>query len=146
MQVEGWNEVMELELDDLAEALKDTRDRIGNLEQAIWLLEKRIVEVMEERGATIADTEGHTVKVTIPVTYDYNVLAGLREVIDPNLLKDCYEPAGEKVVKFGEKWNMTKAKKLSSYGSEHASIIEAAKIPGRPKVMIKNKEEEGDPR
>ena len=142
MQVEELDGVMELELDDLAEALKETKESIKGLEEAFWLIEKRIVEVMEERGATVADTEGYMVKMTIPVSYDYSILARLREITDPKLLEECYDPAGEKVVKFGEKWNMTKAKKLQSLGNDYREIIEDAKIPGRPRIAIESKEEE----
>ena len=104
-------------------------------------MEKRVVEVMADRGATVADTEGYMVKITTPVTYDYNILARLREITDPKLLEECYYPAGEKVVKFGEKWNMTKAKKLQSLGNEYREIVSDAKISGRPRVIIESKEE-----
>ena len=141
MQVEELDGVMELELDDLAEALKETKESIKGLEEAIWLIEKRIVEVMEERGATVADTEGYMVKMTIPVSYDYSILARLREITDPKLLEECYDPAWEKVVTFGEKWNMTKAKALANLSHEHRAIIEDAKIPGTQRIKFEAKPE-----
>jgi hypothetical protein len=141
MQLEELNKVMELELDGLVEVLQDTTDLISNLSEAKYLMEKRVVEVMADRGATVADTEGYMVKITTPVTYDYNILARLREITDPKLLEECYYPAGEKVVKFGEKWNMTKAKKLQSLGNEYREIVSDAKISGRPRVIIESKEE-----
>ena len=143
MRIADLNSVIDLDIEGLVKALADTKAVIKNMEQARYLVETRLIEMMEDTGATVATTSSHVVKMTMPVTYDYNILARLREITDPQLLEECYEPAGEKVVKTPEKWNMTKAKKLGAYGSEHASIINDPRILQRPRISVSQTIEKG---
>ena len=144
MNIYELDNVMELGLNDLGEALRDTRTRIENLDRVKWMIERRIAEIMEDRGATMAETDNYMIKVSTPLTYDYNILAQIREIVDPNFLLDCYEPPREKVIKVPEKWNMTKAKKLIGFGTLVRAIIDDAKIPGNPRITLEEKKEEGN--
>jgi len=141
MRIKTLEEAVDFTFDELVEELESVRLKLKHLDEARWMLERRVIELMEERGATVADTEGYMVKVTTSVSYDYTILARLREITDPELLKDCYEPAGEKLVKTPEKWNMTKAKKLQALGNEFRDIVDDARISGRPRLSIENKGE-----
>jgi hypothetical protein len=74
------------------------------------------------------------------VTYDAAILAGLREITDPEDLAGIYYPAHEEVRQVPERWNMSKGRKLVKHSADHAAIIQDAKIYGSPRVKIEEEE------
>ncbi len=129
-------QAVDFTLSELVEELEQVTLKIKHLGEAHWMLERRIVELMEENGATEARTEAGTVTLSYPITYSYSVLANLREITSPEDLEDCYTPEHEEVTRKPEKWDMTKAKKLGKLGKTHRDIIEDAKMKGLPKIKI----------
>ena len=130
--------VLDLSLEDLVEELVEARAKLKAQDEVVWLLERAVVEGMQDRGATVVRTDGGEATLTTPVTYDPGILAKLREITGPDDLVG-YTPEREEVVKRPERWNMTQAKMLSKLGHEHSAIIEDAKIYGNPKVKFTEK-------
>ena len=104
------------------------------------MLEGRIVEVMEQEGATVMRAGDRTVKISRPVTYDATILAGLREITDPLDLDGVYTPAHDEVKRIPEKWDMVKGRRLQNLGNNHRTLIERAKIFGNPRIEVSTKE------
>ena len=130
--------VLDLSLEDLVEELVEARAKLKAQDEVVWLLERAVVEGLQDRGATVVKTEDGEATLTTPVTYDYGILSGLREITGPDELVG-YTPEREVVKGEPEKWNLTQAKTLAKLSHAHAGIIEDAKIYGNPKVKFTEK-------
>lgn len=128
-------------LDKQVEYLLYTRERLQRAQLAEYEATQAIIQAMERRGASYARTDAGIVRVTRQATYDYGILAGLREITSPDDLKGIYTPSREEVRRIPERWDMAKGRKLLKLGNDHAGIIEDAKIYGSPKVKIDQKGE-----
>ena len=140
MELTQLEAAVDFPFDELIQELVNVKKRIENMREGQWMLERRILEVMEERGATVAKADGYDVTITRSVSYDAGVLAALREITSPEDLERIYYPAHEEVVQKPEKWNMQQGRRLAKLGHEHAAIIEDAKIYGNPAIKIKERE------
>jgi len=122
--------------------LRELTDKIKNLEQAKWWLEKIIAEQMDDNQQTTVRHEEGITKLTYPVEYDPNVLAELREITDPIDLEGVYYPPEEKTVTTPEKWNMSKGRTLVNLGGEFREIIDRARkvIKERPAIKYYEKD------
>jgi len=140
MELTQLEEAVDFTFDELVEELVNVKKRIENMREGQWMLERRILEVMEERGATVAKADGYDVTITRSVSYDAGILAALREITPPEDLERIYYPEHDEVVRKPEKWNMQQGRRLAKLGHEHAAIIEDAKIYGNPAIKIKERE------
>ena len=140
MELTQLEQAVDFTFDELIQELVNVKKRIENMKEGQWMLERRILEVMEERGATVAKAESHDVTITRSVSYDAGILAALREITSPDDLERIYYPAHDEVVRKPEKWNMQQGRRLAKLGHEHAAIIEDAKIYGNPTIKIKARE------
>ena len=133
--------VSDLSLEEMVEEMVEARDALKTAQEAVYYVERAVTERMQERGATVVKTVDGEATLTTPVTYDYGILSGLREITGPDDLVG-YTPEREvTVIKIeSEKWNMTKGKALAKLSHAHAEIIESAKIYGRPKIKFEAKE------
>jgi len=129
---------LDLSLEELIDELVTARDRLKGMEQAVYYTERAIIEAMQERGATVIKSDAGEATLVTPVTYDYSILARLREITSPDDLVG-YTPDREVVKREPERWNMTQAKTLAKLSHDHRAIIEDAKIPGNPKIQFKAK-------
>jgi hypothetical protein len=127
---------LDLSLEELIDELVVARGKLKGLEQAVYLTERAVIEAMQERGATVIKSDAGETSLVTPVTYDYSILAQLREITSPDDLVG-YTPDREVVRREPERWNMTQAKTLAKLSHDHRAIIEDAKIPGNPKVQFK---------
>lgn len=125
-------------IDEVVASLIETQAQIRGLREAEYLLQQTILEAMETEGSERLRTDAGIVTLTRSVTYDVSILAHLREITDPADLAGVYTPEHQETV--GEKWNMSKGRKLAKYSTEHAAIIEDAKIHGSPRIKIEEKE------
>lgn len=141
MRVEKLEEAVDFTFDELINELCDVKKRQRNIDEARWMLERRVAELMDKEGASTMRTENHVVKLTRPVSYDTGKLSALREITDPLDLDGVYAPEHEEVRRVPEKWNMSKGRKLLNLGLAHQSIIEQAKIFGNPKIEVLEKDE-----
>jgi len=123
-------------LDEAVEQLGDVRERIKALGEAEYLLSRHVIEAMEAEGSERMRTPAGIVTIARSVSYDASILAGLREITDPDDLEGVYYPEHEELRRVPEKWNMTKGRKLTKFSGDHAAIIEDAKIYGSPQVRI----------
>lgn len=131
-------------LDDAVEQLADVRKQLKTLQEVEWILSNEVVRQMDDIGATESRVEIGKVALTRPVSYDYSVLANLREITDPEDLEGAYTAPHEIVKHVPESWNMTKAKPLKKLSHQHGSIIEDAKIYGRPRIRIEENGKNGN--
>lgn len=118
--------------------------------------EQKRFEVTQEVERRMRDTRAQNMvhpeyNVWIPLgkpTYDYGVLAQLREILRPEEYAKAYRPAYDehidKVVPHPENWDGQQINVLKGLGGDVATIIEQAtsRAPGR--VQIKQKKEVGN--
>ena len=136
MRLEEAEAVTSLTLEEMVEELVQARESLASQQATVYYIERAVVEAMQERGATAAKTPAGEATLVTPVTYDYSILAQLREITSPDDLVG-YTPEREVVKREPEKWSMTQAKTMAKLSHEHRAIIEDAKIPGNPKIQIK---------
>ena len=127
-------------IDEVVASLIETQAQIRGLREAEYLLQQTILEAMEVEGSERLRTDAGIVTINRSVTYDASILAHLREITDPADLVGIYTPEHEEVKRVPEAWNMAKGRKLLKHSSEHAAIIEDAKIYGSPRIKIEEKE------
>ena len=137
--IEGYQD---LSLSEQCLELRGLKAKIETLQEAKWWLEKSIAEQMDDNQQTTVRHEEGITKLTYPVEYDPNVLAELREIVDPIELAGVYYPPGEKTVKTPEKWNMSKGRTLVNLGGEFREIIDRARkvIKERPAIKYYEKD------
>ena len=141
MRLSDVQHTVDLSLEELVDELVAARATLAAQQQAVWYLEKAAIEGMKDRGATLVKTDAGEATLRTPVSYDYGKLAALREITSPDDLIG-YTPEREVTKTEPERWNMTQGKTLAKLSSNHADIIENAKIYGDP--QIKFKERKGD--
>ena len=127
-----------MSLEEMVKELIRARESLESQQATVYYIERALVEGMEAKGATVVRTDGGEATLTIPVSYDYGVLAKLREITSPDDMVG-YTPEREVVKREPERWNMTHAKALARLSHEHSAIIEDAKIYGNPKVKFEMK-------
>ena len=133
-------EAVDFSFEELIDELSSVRVRLKHAQEAMWMLEGRIVEIMEQEGATVMRAGNRTVKISRPVTYDYTILAQLREITDPLDLDGIYTPEHDEMKRIPEKWDMVRGRKLSRLGTDHRTLIERAKIYANPRIEVAPKE------
>ena len=122
MKLSSIEHTVDLSLEQLVAELVEARATLEAQKQAVWYLERAASEAVLHR----------------PISYDYNILAQLREITCPGDLVG-YTPQRDVTTTEPERWNMTQAKPLAKLSSDHADIIEDAKILGQPKIRFAEK-------
>ena len=135
MRLSDIQHTVDLSLEELVDELVAARATLAAQQEAVWYLDKAVIEGMQARGATLVKTDAGEATLRTPVSYDYAKLAALREITSPDDLIG-YTPEREVVKREPERWNMTVAKTLSKLSSDHAAIIESAKKYGNPQVKF----------
>ena len=130
-------------LDELVEELESVRLKIKHLDEARWMLERHVQELMEEDGATEARTEKYNVELKRAVSYDPSILTHLREITDPADLEGIYSPEHEEVRQVPERWNMSKGRRLARLGDSHRAIIDDARILGTVRISVTERGKNG---
>ena len=69
-------EAVDFSFEELIDELSSVRVRLKHAQEAMWMLERRIVDLMALEGATVMRAGNRTVKISRPVTYDYTLLGG----------------------------------------------------------------------
>ena len=138
MKLAEAQRTINLSLEELVDELVEARAALKAQEQAVYYLERAVVEGMEDRGATVVRTDAGEATLTVPMSYDYAKLAALREITSPDDLVG-YTPEREITKVEPERWNMTQGKTLARLSRDHAAIIEDAKIEGNPRVKFTEK-------
>ena len=133
MRLSEVQHTLDMSLEDMVDELVEARANLKRQEEVVYYVERAVVEAMQERGASIVKTDAGTARLTTPVSYDYSVLAGLREITSPDDLVG-YTPEREVVKREAERWNMTQAKTLANLSHQHRAIIDDAKIFGDPRI------------
>ena len=128
----------DMTVEGLVAELVEARASLRSQEASVYYLERAVVEGMEERGATVVRTDGGEATLTAPVTYDYGILARLREITSPDDLVG-YTPEREVLKVEPERWNLTQAKVLGKLSHAHAAILSDARIYGTPRVKFTEK-------
>ena len=141
MRLDNAEAVQSATTEEVVAELVELRRRIEALREAEYLASRQIIEAMEADGSERMRTPSGVVTTPRAVTYDASILAGLREITDPDDLAGIYTPEHEETRTVPERWNMGKGRKLLKYSGDHAAIISDAKIYGSPKVKIEKEAE-----
>ena len=135
MQLEEAQAVQDLSLEEMVEELVRARASLESQRATVYYIERAVVEGMQKRGSTVVKADGGEARLSTPVTYDYGILARLREITPPDDMVG-YTAEHDEVRRVPEKWNMTKAKTLAHLSHDHAEILCDAQILGNPKVKF----------
>ena len=138
MRLSEAQQVRDLTLEEIVGELVQARESLESQQATVYYLERSLIEGMQARGATVVKTDEGEAKMTTPVSYDYGILARLREITSPDDMVG-YTPEREVVKREPEKWNMTVAKTLAHLSHDHAEILCDAQILGNPKVKFEMK-------
>jgi hypothetical protein len=138
MRLQEVQRTANLNAEELVDELVAARAALEAQERVVWWLERSVVEAMDAKGAEIVKTDSGTAKISRSVSYDYGILAGLREITSPEDLIG-YTPEREVTKTEPERWNMTQAKTLAKLSSQHRAIIDNAKIEGAAKIKFQPK-------
>ena len=99
-------------------------------------MELRIIQAMDDQGATILDHPTQHVSLRRPVRWDKSKLDPIRELVPPEALKGAYYPRHEVSTVVEANWNMTKTRGLGKYGTGVQDILDGARFEGAPKLSI----------
>jgi len=138
MRLSEAQQVRDLTLEEIVGELVQARESLESQQATVYYLERSLIEGMQARGATVVKTDEGEATLTTPVSYDYGILARLREITSPDDMVG-YTPEREVVKREPEKWNMTQAKTLAKLSHDHAAIIEDAKMEGNARVKFTEK-------
>ena len=138
MRLSEAQQVRDLTLEEIVGELVQARESLESQQATVYDLERSLIEGMQARGATVVKTDEGEATLTTPVSYDYGILARLREITSPDDMVG-YTPEREVVKREPEKWNMTQAKTLAKLSHDHAAIIEDAKMEGNARVKFTEK-------
>ena len=111
-------------------------DLVGRRDRIQQELERR----MTERGATELPhpTIECVLKYPTP-TVDTNKLMALNELLAPMTIEEGFTPEHTEARLVPAKFDMTVVNTWKKYGKEVADIIEGAKLPTRPRLVVKRK-------
>ena len=105
-------------------------------------LEFQIRLNMETDGATAIAHPTLTCELKAPSpTYDYGKLLGLAEFLPSDVLATGYIPMHFETVTVPDRWDARVFKTWVKYGAAVAQVIESARIPGTPRLVIKSKKD-----
>ena len=138
MRLSEAQQVRDLTLEEIVGELVQARESLESQQATVYYLERSLIEGMQARGATVVKTDGGEATLTTPVSYDYGILARLREITPPDDLVG-YTAEHDEVRRVPEKWNMTRAKTLAHLSHDHAEILCDAQIYGSPRVKLTEK-------
>ena len=71
MRLDAIQHTVDLSLEELVDELVAARAILAVQQQAVWYLEKAVIEGMQERGATLVKTDAGEATLRTPVLYDY---------------------------------------------------------------------------
>ena len=112
----------------LAEAMDQLRETLGRVDMEI---SRRML--VDNARAIITDRYEAYLNPGTP-SLDYAKLVVLKEgaMVEEDLLS-CYTPEHEETAMVPEKWSLVKLNQMArKYGDPVGSVLEGAKIPGRP--------------
>ena len=104
-------------------------------------IEAELQQRMEADGARLIYHPDLLCEIKLPPpAYDANKLAGLKELVAPEVLARGYTPEHTEVVTIREHWDARVFKSWGRYGAEISKAISDAVLPSRGKLSIKRKE------
>jgi hypothetical protein len=119
----------------VSEAISSLRDTLGHLDM-------EITRWMEAEGASAIPHDTHLVSFTPgKPTYRYDILAGLREILPPEVIEKAWMPEHEETVTVPEKWDIRVVNGFTKYGTEVQAIIGRARLDGPLRLKIAQKKE-----
>lgn len=127
----------------LAEEIVAAQERIADNESVLHALRIEVQRRITDAGATMLADPDFTIELQpSSPTYDHGLLIALREWLTESEYDEAFTPAHEKQVPVPQRWDGGKLRKFErTYGGAVASIIERARIPGVPRVVVERKKE-----
>lgn len=128
-----------MDIDALVARCADIEAELIRLRDQHQRMEYEIIKRMEAEGATALTHPGYDVELKSKPEYDRTKLAGLREIVPPDELPKGFTPEHSETVQVPEKWDLRRVLTWKKYGRDAQAILEAATLPGAPKLSIKAK-------
>ena len=127
------------EMDDkaLVEMWQGYKDSASHSRKGSDYIEFILQKRMEDKGASVLPSMTHDLKMDRAYDTDTNVLAQLREHIDPEVLDVAYTAEHTETVP--ESWDMRKVNAFKRYGTEVEAIIEKSRLWQPARLSIKKK-------
>ena len=126
----------------LAEEILAAQERIADNESVLHALRIEVQRRIEDSGGTMLDDPDFKIELKPgPVTYDVGILVPLKEQLSEENLAKVYTSADDvrREMKVSDKWDGQQLNALARRFGVVARIVERARIPGRPKVVVERK-------
>jgi hypothetical protein len=125
----------------LAVALDANRAEQAALRLAATEMEGELYARIQANGGTALMDDDFTIELKQGTpSYDYSVLAPLKEVLPSDVLDKAYSPPTTKTVEVPEKWNGQQLNSIEhKFGADVAARIRDARIPGPASLVVARK-------
>jgi hypothetical protein len=133
-----WGQAMD---DELISLLANDQEGLARLQRRVDELKIELLTRMHERGGETIPSESYICARRVTSTYDQGLLGALKETFLEHELKECYVPAYEETIRVPESWSTVKVKAFAKdHGHEALAIVERARIPGRPTLLLRKRQ------
>ena len=128
---------------ELADFIAMTKNAIARFQEDQGRAEQALTQRLQERGALELAHPTLEVKLLYPSpTYDVPTLLILAEIVPPEDYAKAYQPAWVKAVPQAARFDGRVLNTLArKYGTPVTAILEQAKLPSSPRLVVKVKEE-----
>lgn len=135
---QGWSNVSD---DDLLASHGHFLRNLAYCQEHLGRTEQEIQRRMNERKASAIPSEEFICEMEVKDTYSQPGFTPLKEIFFPADLAACFTPSHEETVQVADRWETAKVKALAKrYGEQALRVVEAARIPGPPKLKFRRKE------
>ena len=132
------------EIDDtaLAERLEGMEESMAQLRETADRIRYELTRRIQERNGTELPSERYRIALEQgSPRYDYGLLRALEELVPPDDYAKAYKAPYTHEVTDQEKWSGTALNSLERrFGGKVALVIQQARIPGEPHLVVKRKE------
>ena len=129
-----------VESDVLVNKYLDQRTSIQQLGDSQGRIEQELMRRLDTAGATEYPHPTATVKIDLSWDYDPSRLAGLGELVPPDVLATGFTPAHEETVRVPDKWDMRRVLPWKKYGDQVAAVLDKARFLKGRRLVVKEKQ------
>lgn len=124
----------------LLERIATLRSEITDAYRLLYEAEKEAERRMAERGATSIPSELFVCELVTEVNYDRTRFTPLKMLFNESDLAECLTPGFQEIQTVPESWNTARVKAMAKkYGDQALSVVEAAKMMGRPRLKFEKR-------
>ena len=124
----------------LAEAIVAAQEALADLQRSIDEMRADVQRRITDAGGTMLDNDQFLIELKPgPVSLDVGIIIAVKEQLSAENLAKCYTPAHQETIDVPEKWSLVQLNALARRYGVVARIVERARVPGRPRVVVERK-------